>query len=50
MVRDAKLKSHMLVEMVAKSLSSQPADSIFEKVIDDVETSIQMFTPAKFRK
>ena len=49
MVRDAKIQTVKFVDIVLTSLASEPADSIVETVLDDVETAIDLYTPSKFR-
>lgn len=49
MVRDAKIQTFKFVDIVLTSLASEPADNIVEKVLEDVETAIDLYTPSKFR-
>ena len=50
MIKDARMTSHKFVEVVTNSLDKESSDSIFERQFDYVHTSINTYTPEKYRK
>lgn len=50
MVKDAKITSTDFINFVAKNISNEKSDSIFERQFDLMNAAISSYTPSPFRE
>lgn len=50
MVKDGKMKADRFVDIVIESLANEVSDAIFETQFDFIHSSINTYTPIKYRE